>query len=230
MVRTSLFVVALLVLSLVQPLGAEPARFARTPDISPDGRVIAFSYRGDLWTVDAAGGTARHLTMHERHDINPIFSPDGKKIAFSSNRHGSYDVFVVAAEGGRPTRLTFDSADDHASSWSPDGQHILFSSNRTTEFPSRIELFRIPATGGMAERISAYEGREGAYSPKGDLIAYVRGPGTWYRRGYRGSSNDDLWLCNADGRRHEQSPRHQVRRPGQRPHVERRRALALLRQ
>ena len=70
----------------------EPIRFARTPDISPDGRTVAFSYLGDLWLVDVNGGGARHLTMHEKHDFNPIFSPDGQWIAFSSNRHGQYDV------------------------------------------------------------------------------------------------------------------------------------------
>ena len=73
----------------------EPIRFARTPDLSPDGKTVAFSYLGDIWTVEAIGGVARPVSMHEAHDVNPVFSPDGKQIAFSSNRHGSYDVFVV---------------------------------------------------------------------------------------------------------------------------------------
>src|SRR5437660_12550159 len=85
----------------------EPIRFARTPDISPDGKTIAFSYLGDIWTVEAIGGVARPVTMHEAHDVNPVFSPDGKHIAFSSNRFGQYDVFVVSAVGGKPKRLTF---------------------------------------------------------------------------------------------------------------------------
>lgn len=86
----------------------EPIRFARTPDISPDGKTVAFSYLGDIWTVEAIGGVARPVTMHEAHDVNPVFSPDGKSIAFSSNRFGQYDVFVVPAVGGKPKRLTFD--------------------------------------------------------------------------------------------------------------------------
>ncbi len=183
---------------------SEPIRFARSPDISPDGKQVVFSYLGDLWLVEAAGGVARHLTMHEKHDFPPVFSPDGKRIAFSSNRHGNYDVFVIPVEGGRPTRLTYDSAEDYVTGWSPDGKLILFSSTRQTDFPFRQELFTVPASGGRAVRVSAHEGREGAFSPKGDLIAYVRGPGTWYRKGYRGSSNDDIWICNAAGTNNRQ--------------------------
>src|SRR5205823_6590432 len=99
----------------------EPIRFARTPDISPDGKLVAFSYLGDIHIVETIGGVARAITSHPAHDINPAFSPDGRHIAFSSNRHGSYDVFVMPVRGGRPTRLTFDSGTDLVCGWSPDG-------------------------------------------------------------------------------------------------------------
>ncbi len=201
MPRLATLVLAALVLpATLAPLRAgEPIRFARTPDISPDGKTVVFSYLGDLWLVDAQGGVARHLTMHERHDYGPVFSPDGKSIAFSSNRHGTYDVFVMPTEGGLPTRLTYHSADDLVTGWSPDGQSVLFSSNRSPDFPPRAELYVVPAKGGQARQVSAFEGREGAFSPRGDLIAYVRGPGTWFRKGYLGSANDDVWVCRADG-------------------------------
>src|SRR5947207_6756401 len=114
----------------------EPIRFGRTPDISPDGKLVAFSYLGDIWVVEAIGGVARPVTMHEAHDVNPVFSPDGKQIAFSSNRHGSYDVFVVPSVGGKPRRLTFDSGHDMVTGWTPDGKHVVFSSARTTKFPA----------------------------------------------------------------------------------------------
>src|SRR5438552_18575842 len=100
----------------------EPIRLGRTPDISPDGRLVAFSYLRDIWIVETIGGIARPVTMHEAYEIDPVFSPDGRMIAFSSSRHGSYDVFVVAAVGGKPKRLTFDSADDIVNGWSPDGK------------------------------------------------------------------------------------------------------------
>src|SRR2546430_10166752 len=118
--------------------------------------------------------------MHEKHDFAPVFSPDGKRIAFSSNRHGNYDVFVIPVQGGRPTRLTFDSADDYVTGWSPDGKYVLFSSSRSTSFPFNYELFRVPVEGGRVERISRYEGRERVYSASGDEIAYVRGHCAWY--------------------------------------------------
>ena len=186
----------------------EPIRFARSPDISPDGKTVAFSYLGDIWLVDAKGGEAHHLTMHEKHDYNPIFSPDGKWIAFSSNRHGQYDVFVVPVKGGRPERLTFDSADDHPTGWSPDSEHVLFMSGRNIDLPMRAELFSISIHGGAVKQISVFEGRDGVCSPKGDRIAYVRGPGQWFRKGYRGSANDDIWICNADGSKNRQMTNH----------------------
>src|SRR5437762_11758450 len=120
-----LAVVSLCFLSVGAAFGQEPIRFARTPDISPDGKQVAFSYLGDIWTVETIGGIARPVTMHEAHDIAPCYSPDGRWIAFSSNRFGSYDVFVVSAQGGKPRRLTFDSASDMVSGWSPDGKTIL---------------------------------------------------------------------------------------------------------
>src|SRR5438105_11949553 len=199
--RTSL--VTLIILTITAAAGAqEPIRFARTPDISPDGKWVAFSYLGDVWIVEAIGGVARHVTMHEKHDVGPVFSPDGRHLAFSSNRFGSYDVFVVPVQGGRPTRLTYDSAEDHVTGWSPDGKRVLFASTRSTDFPFAYGLYTVPVTGGRADRVGVTEGREGVFSPNGQEIAYVRGPGTWYRKGYRGSSNDDIWLCKADGSNH----------------------------
>ncbi|MBY0228418.1 MAG: MdsD protein, partial [Gemmataceae bacterium] len=178
---------------------SDPIQFARTPDISPDGKLVAFSYLGDIHVVESIGGVARSVTSHPAHDINPVFSPDGQHLAFSSNRHGGYDVFVVSVRGGKPKRLTFDAAADMACGWSPDGKSILFASARGTSFPAGFELYSVPKDGGRETRVTFAEGKDGAWSPKGDLLAYTRGPGSWYRKGYRGSSNDDLWLCKPDG-------------------------------
>ena len=72
----------------------------RFPAPSPDGQSIAFSYHGDIWRVSLDGGRALRLTVHEDFDKNPIWSPDGKEIAFSSNRFGNDDIFVIPSDGG----------------------------------------------------------------------------------------------------------------------------------
>ena len=179
--------------------GQEPIRFPRTPDISPDGKQVAFSYLGDIWIVEAIGGVARPVTMHEAHDYVPSFSPDGRQLAFSSNRHGSYDVFVVPTVGGKPKRLTFDSGHDIVTGWTPDGKNVVFTSTRGTGYPSQQEVFTVPVEGGTEKRLNLFEAKEAHFAPTGDKLAFVRGPGTWYRRGYRGSSNDDIYLAAADG-------------------------------
>jgi tricorn protease len=177
----------------------EPIRFARTPDISPDGKLVAFSYLGDVWVVEAIGGVARPITQHEAHDVGPVFSPDGRWIAFSSNRHGQYDVFVSPSYGGKPRRLTFDSAHDLALGWTPDGKNIVFSSTRGIGFPGGPELYTVPLDGGRVTKLPFHEAKDVCFSADGKTVAFSRGPGTWYRKGYRGSSNDDIWLATADG-------------------------------
>lgn len=79
----------------------------RYPAINNDGSKIAFSYQGDIWTVDSKGGNALRLTVHEAYDAMPRFSYDGKKIAFQSDRYGNNDIFVMPSEGGLPIRLTY---------------------------------------------------------------------------------------------------------------------------
>src|SRR5262249_26638314 len=194
MMRTRVASFTLLTVLLVGSAGRaqEPIRFARTPDISPDGKLVTFSYLGDIWVVETIGGVARPVTVHRAHDIDPVFSPDGKTIAFTSNRHGSYGVYTIPVTSGKPTRLTFDSSNNYVTGGSPDAKTILFTSNRSTAFPISAELYSVPAEGGMTYRVSAAEGKDGVYSPNGQQIAYVRGPGLWYRKGYRGSSNDDI--------------------------------------
>src|SRR6516225_5113349 len=100
--RRTILGVFFLLVTAVAARAQEPIRFARTPDISPDGKQVVFSYLGDIWIVETIGGIARPVTQHIAHDVDPVFSPDGKYIAFSSNRNGSYDVFVIPTSGGKP--------------------------------------------------------------------------------------------------------------------------------
>ena len=207
MLRLALPILLLLTL-IAQASGQEPIRFPRTPDISPDGKQIAFSYLGDIWIVEAIGGVARPVTMHEAHDYAPVFSPDGRSLAFSSNRHGSYDVFVVPTVGGKPKRLTFDSGHDVVTGWTPDGKNVVFTSTRGIDYPGQPEAYTVPVEGGAEKRLNLFEAKEAQFAPVGDKVAFVRGPGTWYRRGYRGSSNDDIYLASSDGKGTKQLTTH----------------------
>src|SRR5690242_7276792 len=105
-----------LVLSAVRPAPAQlpppeekPIVTPRMPALSPDGKKIAFVWRGDIWTAESSGGRAYPLTSHVDLDSYPVFSPDGKWIAFSSTRSGNWDVYVVPATGGEARQLTFSS-------------------------------------------------------------------------------------------------------------------------
>lgn len=95
-----------LILASVSSAKAEEAKWIRQSAISPDGKTIAFSYKGDIYTVGSEGGEARQLTTNAAYDQLPVWSPDGQKIAFASDRDGSMSVYVVSKNGGVPTRLT----------------------------------------------------------------------------------------------------------------------------
>src|SRR5262249_33747976 len=97
---------------------AAEVKLARHPDYH-NGKIV-FSYPGDLWTANEDGSAPQRLTVHRSRDIHPRFSPDGKWIAFSSDRYGNYDVFVIPATGGKAKRLTFHSASDTVVGWTPD--------------------------------------------------------------------------------------------------------------
>src|SRR5579871_5603753 len=114
-------------LSLPRPA---PILGARMPALSPDGKRLAFVYRGDIWVCDAGGGHAAALTRNVEMDAYPQFSPDGNWISFSSTRSGNWDIYVIPATGGEVARLTWHSGGDISYGWSPDGKSLIFSASR----------------------------------------------------------------------------------------------------
>ena len=103
--------------------------WTRYPSISPDGKTIAFCYKGDIFTVPVEGGKATQLTTHPAYDYHPVWSPDSKTIAFCSGRDGGMDLYTLPVTGGTPTRLTTFSGSAIPDCFTPDGKHILFRAN-----------------------------------------------------------------------------------------------------
>jgi tricorn protease len=167
----------------------------RYPALNTDGSLISFSYQGDIWTISATGGKATRLTVHEAYESNPVFSPDGQRIAFSGARYGNNDIFIIPTEGGTPKRLTYHSGGDNISSWSATG-NILFSASREFQQIERpSEVYSIVATGGTESRALDAVGFDPNQSPDGRFIAITRGDiNPIHREEYRGSSNRDIWL------------------------------------
>jgi len=178
---------------LIPALMFGQARLLRHPSYSK-GKV-AFSYLGDIWTANEDGSGVLRVTDHKAREIYPRFSPDGKWIAFSSNREGNYDVYVIAAAGGRAKQLTFHSADDNVVGWTPDGKNVIFTSSRNMGvFPNVATMFEVSIDGGMEKPIETDWGSSGSYSPDGAKLAFTRHPSVWSRKHYRGSWAADLWV------------------------------------
>ena len=116
---------------------AQNPMILRQPAINPDGSKIAFSFQGDIWTVSSQGGKANRLTIHEAYESNPVFSPDGKQIAFNGQRFGENDLFSIPTDGGASQRMTFHSVADNLASWHSNGQ-LFFSLEKAKNHVSGI--------------------------------------------------------------------------------------------
>lgn len=162
---------------------------------------IAFSYLGDIWTANEDGSNVHRLTIHEAREIYPRFSPDGKWIAYSSNRYGNYDVFIIPAEGGESRQLTFQSGNDLVVGWTPDSGKVIFQAVRGRVYPGIPSLYEVSIEGGLEQPLPADWGYWGSYSPDGNKFAFNRHPMVWWRKHYRGSYAADLWVMDVAQRK-----------------------------
>ena len=176
----------------------------RYPSISPDGKTIVFGYKGDIYRVDANGGVAVPLTIHEAQDMMPVWSHDGKSIAFASDRYGNFDVFIMPSTGGTPTRLTFNSANDYPYDFSPDNTHVIFGSGRnapaaSVRFPSKgifLNLYSVSVNAGRAVLVSAAGMESAHYNRNGSQIIFQdrKGYEDPWRKHHTSAVTRDIWV------------------------------------
>jgi len=184
----------------------------RYPSISPDGKEVAFSYKGDLYKVNAAGGLALQLTNHQAHDTEPIWSKDGKSIAFASDRYGNFDVYIIPSEGGVSTRLTFHSASDHPMDFSSDNSQVIYSSSRKDEvqavfFPTGAlpEVYQVGVKGGRENQLLSTPAELVQYSPDGKKIIFHNRKGyeNAWRKHHTSSISRDILMYDVASKKYE---------------------------
>ncbi len=183
---------------------APPPYALAEPGIAPDGREIAFTSGGDLWVVPAAGGDAHLLVADAANDRRPLYSPDGRHLAFVSTRTGGGDIYVLTFSTGSVRRLTWDDGLEQLDGWSRDGGAVLFSST-SRDVAGMNDIFRVGLDGGtpMAVTEERYVNEFGASaSPDGRQLAFAaRGIASnqWWRRGSSHIDQSELWTVTLTG-------------------------------
>lgn len=203
--KKTVFSLAAVTLLTVSTLSAQEPLILRQPAINNNATTVAFSYQGDIWTVPVTGGKASRLTIHEAYESKPMFSPDGKQIAFSGNRFGNQDIFVIPTEGGTAKRLTYHSGSDELTGWTQPNQ-IMFSTRREfNQIERPAEVYTISPNGGTESRFLDAVAHDPILSPNGRFLALVRGDiNPVARKGYEGSSNRELWLYDTQTKQYQQ--------------------------
>ncbi len=176
----------------------------RHPAISPDGKTIAFSYQGDIFTVPSSGGRAKQITSNAAFDSYPVWSPDGNHIAFASNREGSIDVWVMNANGGIPKRVTTNSGNEYPLRWK-DNYTIMFKASIMPTAKSIIfagsypQVYTVGMDGGRPKLFSDITMDALDINASGDVIYIDRkGYEDEWRKHHRSPITRDVWLKSGD--------------------------------
>ena len=174
------------------------------PAVSPDGNWIAFEYKGNIFKVAAGGGQAVPLTINTAYNGYPVWSHDGKSIAFASDRYGNFDVFIMPSTGGSATRLTFNSSRDIPYDFSPDNQTVYFGTRRydiasSVRFPDDYyftKLYKVPSKGGRSLMVNSAGTEYVHFNKTGDKFIFQdrKGYENPYRKHHTSAVTRDIWI------------------------------------
>ena len=193
MIKSKLSFLAILLLFGMGVFAQSPF-LAHKPTISPDGSKYVFTYQGDIWLASVNDTKAQRLTVHAAYDGSPRWSPDGKKIAFTSSRYGNNDVFVMNVDGSALKRLTYHTSSDVVVGWSSNSD-ILFSTKRAfVQIGRESEIHSVGVNGGTPVRSFDFTAISGDLSPNKRFYALETGVCRTSREDYRGAANRDILL------------------------------------
>lgn len=183
----------------------------RYQQISPDGKEIAFSYKGDIYKVAVEGGKAQQLTTNAAYDFMPVWSPDSKQLAFASDRNGNFDVFIISSGGGVAKRLTTNSAAERPYAFTPDGKNVVFGGYlqdpaQSALFPNgaMTELYKVSVDGGRPLQILATPAESICFNRSGDAFLYQdkKGGENEWRKHHTSSITRDIYLYDIKTGKH----------------------------
>ncbi|MCP4860872.1 MAG: hypothetical protein GY902_06455 [Planctomycetes bacterium] len=190
--------------SMQDPDGPPQLQLPRHPALSPNGQQLAFAHQGDVWVADVATGHAQRITAHDAFDARPKWSPDGKWLAFASNRNGGYDIFMVPAVGGIPQRITWHSEGERLLGWI-DQDRLLIGAQRDRRYSRRDTGLWVAYRDGRTPTILGdWAIKSASISSDEQHVVYERGHGDPGRRAYRGPASSSLWTYDVASKQHSE--------------------------
>jgi tricorn protease len=191
--KLSIIIAGLLLFCFGQTFALKEARFMQYPDIHKN--TIIFTYQGDLWQVDIAGGIANRLTSSPGNEYSAKYSPDGLWIAFTGTYDGSTNAYVIPSDGGEPKRITYLPGSVQTVSWTPDSKRVVVRSYYENYIGRDPNLYFVDKEGSAPTRFPIDRGRLCSFSKDGTKILYQRrGDEEYNRKRYHGGQYPDIWM------------------------------------
>ena len=198
-IRRTMILAAAILATATAMTAQETPKWLRKSAISPDGSKVAFCYKGDIFTVGVNGGRALQITTNQAYDSDPIWTPDGKKIVFSSYRAGSKDIFITSSEGGAPKRLTDYPGNETPLCVIGDGR-VLFQASIQPDavyggFPGTPQIWQVGENGGRPQLVTSMPLMAMSVNNSGEVIYEdYKGYEDPLRKHHHSSVTRDIWL------------------------------------